>query len=247
MRLHWLDELGGESSGIYGLDAHWPVQSLGIGKIVAAAAPLEVAPRAADGSPRWQLVRKNKPLAAPMPMPSEAAQGTWDRVLADSAAGSSAAHASLGEDGAFGENQGFGDWVEDDGSVGAAGQMEEPTSDAAADVEPAVAGEAAEAVDPNDSLAALLRQKVEAKAKEAAMEVRVTEEMRVKMDTGVRVNPALAAHFGDSAPNPAPDREVIDIDLLVEGDKIELKSKRSRRCAFPLSSSDTSASTFLIW
>ena len=105
----------------------------------------------------------------------------------------------------------------------------------------------AEAVDPNDSLAALLRQKVEAKAKEAAMEVRVTEEMRVKMDTGVRVNPALAAHFGDSAPNPAPDREVIDIDLLVEGDKIELKSKRSRRCAFPLSSSDTSASTFLIW
>ena len=106
---------------------------------------------------------------------------------------------------------------------------------------------AAEEGEEGDPLVELLAQKAARVAKDAAMEVRVTEEMRVKMDTGVRVNPALAAHFGDSAPNPAPDREVIDIDLLVEGDKIELKSKRSRRCAFPLSSSDTSASTFLIW
>ena len=52
-------------------------------------------------------------------------------------------------------------------------------------------------------LVKLLAQKTARVAKDAAMEVRVTEEMRVKMDTGVRVNPALAAHYGPVQPEAA--------------------------------------------
>jgi hypothetical protein len=61
----------------------------------------------------------------------------------------------------------------------------------AAEAEPATEETVVETV-PKDALAALLLQKVEQKAANAAQEVRLTAEMKEKMDTGLRINPALA-------------------------------------------------------
>jgi hypothetical protein len=50
--------------------------------------------------------------------------------------------------------------------------------------------------DDNDDLAQLLKQKKQKEKAEEEMEARVTEEMHLKMDNGLRVNPALKRMYG---------------------------------------------------
>ena len=65
-------------------------------------------------------------------------------------------------------------------------------------------------------LAKVAKDKAAKVAKDKAMEARVTEEMRVTMDTGVRVNPALAAFHGvpgQLAPEPGAAGEGSSTDV----------------------------------
>ena len=77
---------------------------------------------------------------------------------------------------------------DDDGSGGVAG--------AAAATATAPLSSSAGTADPGDELAELLAARERQAAEDAAMRVQVHAEMAARMDSGVRVNPALAKAFG---------------------------------------------------
>ena len=207
--LRWLDEIGGEGSGIYGYDANFDSPQPRAASKIVDTNPAMHDVTEAGGPKRWLTPKAFAAAAA------TAATAQVTTTLASAGADSSAS-ASIAASTAATSQASASAYRAASGTVSA--------STSAADVDVVTARAAS-----IDGLAQLILKRRHKAIADERMKQRVHVEMAERMDVGVRVNSALANSLGVSNDGASEEDPVTSEDDPIDADMMQLRNAGSAR------------------